>query len=118
MSEPITLAEIEAIEAYCAKATEGPWCPRWSNPDCEVMVVPRMHKRDIKIADCNVGDNTWFISQARADLPRLCAELKRRMVADECVVCHAELLPPSAPPHCEDCVVTDEDDPTVTGEVK
>jgi hypothetical protein len=48
-------------------------------------------------------------------LEMLCDELTRpepeavhRYDPNECVVCKAQLLPPSEPPHCDDCIVTDE----------
>jgi hypothetical protein len=36
-------------------------------------------------------------------------ELKKALaIQNQCVICSAELLPPTEPPHCKDCVVTDE----------
>jgi hypothetical protein len=44
----------------------------------------------------------------RSELSAAKEEIDRLNGRDTCAICSAELLPPTEPPHCEGCVVTDD----------
>lgn len=64
------------IQARVNAATEGPWNPRERNPDCQVVAVPSVGVEGELVADCLKGDDTWFITHARTDIPALCQSLR------------------------------------------
>src|SRR5882757_8155697 len=95
--KPITFEELEAIEAYCAKATPGPWeysghgdmhdirILRDRFPVNLVSYPPRSVMQSHLTAEEReqIAVDYSLMADARTDLPRLCAELRRRIVAEQ-----------------------------------
>lgn len=85
MSEHLTDAELDEIEARAEKATEGPWVAECgsSNSPCIDFVLtenidPRLDDRaSIAETYTDEAENADFIASARTDVPRLVAEVRR-----------------------------------------
>lgn len=76
------LAEIEAIEAYCAAATDGWYVDEYTIGGILYRVFDKHHKGVCKMTS---GDTLYdkphadLIAKARTSLPRLCAALRERI---------------------------------------
>lgn len=85
MSEYLTDADLDAIEARVGAATEGPWVAECgsSNSPCIDFVLtenidPRLDDRaSIAETYTDEAENADFIASARTDVPRLVAEVRR-----------------------------------------
>jgi hypothetical protein len=101
--EPLTEQELAAIEELAAAATPGPWFirhldddqamglvaistvpdtgrgERWPEFDHNEIVAATLiqHPRYVDVADERWDENAQFITNARQDIPRLIAEIKR-----------------------------------------
>lgn len=63
-----------------------------------------------------VDVEVWVASwrEAVGKIHKVMRDLEENVTArmtDACVVCGAELVPSTVPPHCEDCVVPEESEP-------
>lgn len=85
MTDPMTAAELDAIEQRADAATEGPWIAEYGEQGhCvipgdaqstrEAVVVTRLYRQAADAA---------FIAAARDDVPRLLAGVRRLQAADE-----------------------------------
>lgn len=111
----MTPEELAEVEERCRKATAGPWTTiyrHWEAIDgqkyaseaefpCLVMAVHECEDHPIADASCNhtcrldyeASDNAAFIAHARADVPALCAEVRRlRDAVAEALTPFAELI--------------------------
>ncbi|WP_329089577.1 hypothetical protein [Streptosporangium sp. NBC_01469] len=101
--EPLTDEELAAIEELAEAATPGPWFirhlddevamslvaistvpdtghgERWPDFDHHEIVAATLiqHPRYVGVADGRWDENAQFIANARQDIPRLIAEIKR-----------------------------------------
>ncbi|MFJ2033576.1 hypothetical protein [Streptosporangium sp. NPDC087985] len=101
--EPLTDEELAAIEELAEAATPGPWFirhlddeaamnlvaistvpdtghgERWPDFDHREIVAATLiqHPRYVDVADGRWDENAQFIADARQDIPRLIAEIKR-----------------------------------------
>lgn len=67
--------DLEAIEARCEAATEGPWEHQsWGDSDYDVVT-----ETDPSVSVCRprLGGDSVFIAHAREDIPALVAEVRR-----------------------------------------
>ena len=75
--EPLSEQELAAIEARAEAATEGPWAARFDGQRQGIFVA---HRSVILFDVGHVRPTTPdadFIANARADVPRLIAEVRR-----------------------------------------
>jgi hypothetical protein len=78
---PISDAELDAMLARCTAATPGPWKSYIEGRDHEsgsdfIMTGPGGSGEDIELTGATRADQD-FIANARQDVPRLIAEIRR-----------------------------------------
>jgi len=75
--QPITEQQLADIEARAAAATEGPWFVHADWPG-RVFAESEFNAHIARVTGSNSEPNEQFIAHARADVPLLLAEVRRR----------------------------------------
>ena len=94
MTDRLTDADLDTIEQRADAATDGPWVRGWSTPDQWWIIhgQPNPAKGDDRMVCPEVATlnhrEDWtadaeFIAAARDDVPRLLAEVRRRMATEQ-----------------------------------
>ena len=94
MTDRLTDADLDTIEQRADAATDGPWVREWSTPDQWWIIhgQPNPAKGDDRMVCPEVATlnhrEDWtadaeFIAAARDDVPRLLAEVRRRMATEQ-----------------------------------